>query len=316
MKKDSDKKKTQNKGRFGSTFAAGIPLLGFIIFGAFPLALAAVVSFTELHTTDLSQMEFIGLKNYITIFTNGDKRTYHSYLSTIIYALNAPICIILALYIANLVNKTKFGKRFFRSAFFIPYVCSTIVIGLVFKMMYNSEMGVLNEVLSALGFEPVGWLIDSPWSFLISTIIMTVWKGLGYCIVLFQAALANVDESYYEAARIDGASSGQIFWKITWPAISPTTAYLITMKIIWALQAMSETYILAGGKNTIVPTWPNSEGWVSDLVVKHIYNMVFVSGYKFGYGLAAAAGWILAVIVLIITRANQNLQKRWVSYDF
>lgn len=317
MKKEFDKKRSSKRDRLGSAFAAGIPLLGFLLFGIIPLALAAIVAFTELHSTNLSEMEFVGFKNFITILTNQDEgRTYASYLSTIVYALNAPICIAVALYIANLVNNTKFGQRFFRSAFFVPYVCSTIVIGLVFKMMYNSEMGVLNEILSALGFKPIGWLTDSPWAFLMSTIIMTVWKGLGYCIVLFQAALANVDNSYYEAAKIDGASSSQIFWKITWPAISPTTSYLLTMKIIWALQAMTETYILAGGSNTVVPTWGDSSAWVSDLVVKHIYNMVFNSPYKFGYGLAAAAGWILAIIVFIITRINMKMQKRWVSYDF
>ena len=127
--------------------------------------------------------------------------------------------------------------------------------------------------------------------------------------------MANVDESYYEAARIDGASKFQIFWKITWPAISPTTGYLITMKIIWALQAMAETYILVG-PNAIVPTWGGSDAYVSDLVVKHIYNMAFMSPYQYGYGLAAAAGWILAIIVFIITRINMKSQKRWVNYDF
>lgn len=317
MKIGFDKKKTPNNGNRGNALAAGIPLIGFLIFGAIPLVLAAVVSLTELHTTNLAEMEFNGIKNFITILTNADEgRTYASYLSTIFFALNVPIGIAIGLYIANLVNNTKIGKRFFRSAFFIPYVCSTIVVGLVFRMMYNSEMGVLNGILIKLGFEPIGWLIDSPCSFMISTIIMTVWKGLGYSIVLFQAALANVDESYYEAAKIDGASSFQVFWKITWPAISPTTSYLITMRIIHTLQAMTETYILAGGSNTIVPTWGNTTAWVSDTVVTHLYLMVFQSPYKFGYGLAAAGGWILAIIIFIITRINLRLQKRWVNYDF
>ncbi len=317
MKKGFEKKKTQEKGALGSRLAAAIPLIGFALFGIIPLVLAAVVSLTELHSTDLSEMNFVGLQNFITILTNNDEgRTYASYLSTIIYTLNGPICVLLALYIANLVNNTNFGQRFFRSVFFIPYVCSTIAIGLVFKILYNDEMGVLNAVLSALGFEKVSWLTASPMMFLLSVIIMTVWKGLGYCIVLFQAALANVDKSLYEAARIDGATPSQIFWKITWKAISPTTAYLLTMKIIWALQSMSETYILAGGSNTIVPTWGGSEAWASDLVVKHIYNMVFLSPSKFGYGLGSAAGWILAIIIFIVTRVNMKLQKRWVSYDF
>ena len=316
MKDKKDKRKRKRRDELSNACAAVIPLVGFLLFGLIPLALASMVSLTELHSTNLAEMEFVGLKNYKTILTNGDGRTYASYLSTVIYALNAPICIALALYIANLVNKTKLGQRFFRSSLFIPYVCSTVVIGLTFKILYGNEAGVLNAILSALGFEKVGWLTDSPWIFLLSAIIMTVWKGLGYCIVLFQAALANVDETYYEAARIDGASSFQVFWRITWPAISPTTAYLFTMKLIWALQSMAETYILASGANVQVPTWGNSEAWVSDTVVKHIYNMVFYNSYRWGYGLAAAAGWILAIIVFIVTRINMKAQERWVNYDF
>lgn len=317
MKNGMNKKKASKRDQAGSFLAAGIPLLGFLIFGAIPLILASVISFTELHSTNLADMEFIGLENFKTILTNGDEgRTYASYLSTIVYALNAPLCIAIALYIANLVNQSKIGQRFFRSIFFIPYVCSTVVIGLTFKILYNEEAGILNALLSFLGFQKVGWLTDSPWSFMIATIIMTVWQGLGFCIVLFQAALANVDQSYYEAAEIDGATPFQVFWKITWPAISPTTAYLITMKIIWALQAMTETYILAGGSNTIVPTWGDSGAWVSDTVVKHIYNMVFVNSFQYGYGLAAAAAWILAIIVFIVTRINLKAQERWVNYDF
>lgn len=317
MKNEVNKKKASKRDQEGSFLAAGIPLLGFLIFGAIPLILASVISFTELHSTNLADMKFVGLENFKTILTNGDEgRTYASYLSTVVYALNAPICIALALYIANLVNRSKIGQRFFRSVLFIPYVCSTVVIGLTFKMLYNEEAGILNAILDFLGYKKVGWLIDSPWSFMIATIIMTVWQGLGFCIVLFQAALANVDQSYYEAAKIDGASTFQTFWKITWPAISPTTSYLITMKLIWALQAMTETYILAGGSNTLVPTWGNSGAWVSDTVVKHIYNMVFVNSFQYGYGLAAAAAWILAIIVFIVTRINLKAQERWVNYDF
>ena len=307
--------KSKKLDRLGNTLAAMGPLIGFLLFGGIPLILAAVVSLTELHSTDLSEMKFIGLENFKTILTNGDNRTYSSYLSTIIFSLNVPICIALSLYIANMLNKTLFGKRFFRSVFFIPYVCSTVVIGLTFKILYNRESGVLNILLSSLGFEKVGWLTDSPLMFMTSTIIMSVWSGLGFCIVLFQAALSNVDESYYEAARIDGASNFSIFWRITFPAISPTTAYLITMKMIWSLQTMTETYILVGA-NPIVPTWGNSEAYVSDTVVKHIYNMAFMSPYQYGYGLAAAAGWILAIIVFIITQINLKTQKRWVNYDF
>ncbi len=312
MKKNIKKK---DGSQLTSALAAMGPLIGFALFGGIPLLLSTIVSLTELHSTNLQEMTFIGLENFKTILTNGDERTYASYMSTLTFVLNVPICIGLSLYIANLLNNTKIGQRFFRSIFFIPYVCSTVVVGLTFRIIYQRDHGVINTVLGLLGLDKVGWLTDSPFSFIASTIIMSVWSGLGFCIVLFQAALANVDQSYYEAARIDGASKFQIFWKITFPAISPTTAYLITMKLIWSLQAMTETYILAG-PNSVVPTWGDSEAWVSDLVVKHIYNMAFMSPYQYGYGLAAAAGWILAIIVFIVTRINLRAQKRLVNYDF
>ena len=294
---------------------AAIPLIGFLLFSMLPLILATIVSFTELHSTNLADMKWVGLKNYITILTNADDHTYASYWTTIVYALNAPICIAIALYIANLLNRVRVGKRFFRSVFFIPYVCSTVTVALIFRILYAGEGGALNSIWNALGFGNVEWLTSTPTMFMVSTIIMSVWKGLGFCIVLYLASLSKVDANYYEAAKIDGASSFQIFWKVTWPAVSPITAYLLTMKLIWALQAMAETYVLVERKG-VVPTWGNSDAWVSDTVVTHIYNMVFVRPYQEGYGLAAAAGWILAIIVFVVTRLNLKWQKRWVNYDF
>ena len=310
------KKKKKGKGELGNAMMAVVPLLGFALFGVVPLVLATIVSLTELHSTNLSEMEFIGFKNYITILTNGDNRTYASYMSTIVYTImSVPPSMAISLFIANLLNKAKKGRRFFSSVMFIPYVCSTVVVGLVFKIFFREQGGVFNAILSFLGFEPVGWLTSNATNFMASTAIMTVWHGLGFAIVLFSAALGSVNKGYYEAATIDGATKFQMFWKITWPAISPTTGYLITMKLIWGLQAMEQTMILVGA-NQIVPTWFGSDAYVSDLVVKHIYNMAFMSPYQYGYGLAAAAGWILAIIVFIITRINMKTQERWVNYDF
>ncbi|MBR4767695.1 MAG: sugar ABC transporter permease [Lachnospiraceae bacterium] len=310
------KSKKKKKGQFGNAMMAVGPLIGFILFGAIPLILATLVSMTELHSTDLTEMRFIGLENYKTILTNGDNRTYASYLSTIMYTvMSVPISIAISLFIAYLLNRVKKGRRFFSSVMFIPYVCSTVVVGLIFKIFFREQGGIFNAILSFLGFQPVGWLTSDATTFMASTAIMTVWHGLGFSIVMFSAALGRIDEGYYEAARIDGATKFQMFWKITWSAISPTTGYLITMKLIWALQAMEQTMILVGA-NQIVPTWFGSDAYVSDLVVKHIYNMAFLSPYQYGYGLAAAAGWILAIIVFIVTRVNLKTQEKWVNYDF
>ncbi len=313
MKKQPNRLK--DRGQTGGFLAGSIPLIGFSLFALIPLALSLVVAFSELHSPKLSEMVPVGFANFIRVLTNADQATYASYWSTLLYALNAPICIAISLWIAYLINRSKIGKTFFRSVFFIPYVCSSVVISLTFKnMLYRTEGGVLNDLLDKLGFAPVEWLTSSPGLFMVCTVIMTVWAGLGWCIVLFQAALANVDQSYYEAAKIDGASDAQMFWKITWKAISPTTAYLLTMKLIWAFQSMAEMHLL---HSQFVPTWEFGEGaWVSDTVVKHIYNMMFDKVYSEGYGMAAAAGWVLAIIILIITRINMRVQKRWVSYDF
>ena len=114
------------------------PLIGFILFGAIPLILATLVSMTELHSTDLTEMRFIGLENYKTILTNGDNRTYASYLSTIMYTvMSVPISIAISLFIAYLLNRVKKGRRFFSSVMFIPYVCSTVVVGLIFKIFFR-----------------------------------------------------------------------------------------------------------------------------------------------------------------------------------
>ncbi len=301
---------------FGTTLAS-IPLIGWIIFGAFPLLLSIPLSFTTLRTLDLTELEWTGLDNFITVLTNADNYTYGSYLTSALYALVFPITsIALSLWAAYMINRTKVGKRFFRSVFFIPYVCSSVVITLTFKMfLYSYERGMLNTLLDSLGFEPVYWLTSSPWLFMLCVLLMDLWSGLGYKVLLFQAALANVDQTYYEAATIDGAGEGRKFWSITWQAISPTTGYLLTMGLIGALQAMESFMLLAG--DAMTPSWGSfSDGWVSDTVTKYIYNMIFVRTYTHGYGIASASGWILAIIILIITRINMKAQEKWVCYDF
>lgn len=307
----------RNKEGIVGYMIAGIPVLGFIIFGLFPLAISFIVSFTELHAADFSQMKFIGLDNYIDVFTTPE--TYATYLSTVIYALKVPIGGLLALYLANKMHHSRVGKNFFRFVFFIPYVSSSVVVAMIFGRLYSLETGVLNSILTNMGFEKVGWLTQSPMSFMISAIFMDIWNGIGYNIVLYLAALAKVDNSYYEAAKMDGATPMQIFWKITWPAVSPTTSVVILFGMIGSLQQMASTHILASGVgNSIMPKWPGlgTQAWVSDLVVKRIYNLIFAWNHLYGYGSGSAAGWILAIIIFASSQIMLKLQKKWVCYDF
>lgn len=315
---EENEKKMKRKGRGDratSTVAAGIPLIGWILFGALPLLLAAVISFSELHSTDMNDMKFVGLQNFITILTNADGHTYLSYLTTVILWVNVPITIGVSIYISNLINKVPIGKNFFRAVFFVPHICSLVVVAMTFRMMFSAEGGVINSVLDMLGFKQRTWLSDSPWAFMGVVTLLNVWAGIGFCIVLFNAAISKIDSTYYEAARLDGATPFQMFWKITWPAISPTTSYLVTMRTISALQGMATTYVLTN-RATGTPTWPGTNVPTNETIVRHIYNMVFENSYVYGYGLAAAAGWVLAVVIFIITILNMKMQERWVNYDF
>lgn len=311
--KSMKRKKTND---MGAAFSAGIPLIGFAIFGLIPLVLSIYLSFHELHVIDFSELKWVGLNNFKYVFADENGRFYANWLTTLIFTLNVPLGIASGLYVATLLNRTQVAKRFFRSLFFVPYVCSVVVISLTFKILFRNDAGVMNNLLSTLGFEDVEWLTSTPMMFMIVVIIMVVWKGLGYTVVLYQAALANVDESYYEAAKIDGATSFQIFWKITWPAITPTTSYLVTTKLIGAFQAMAELYILIQGKGVVVPTWSGGKSYVNDTVVSYIYEAIFERPLMEGFGIGSAAGWILAIVVLLLTWINMKLQKRWVCYDF
>lgn len=316
MSKKIKHSRLEGSGATGG-MAASIPLIGFLIFGMIPLVLATYVSFTELHSTNLSEAQFVGFNNFTTIITNSDNYTYASYWSTFLFLLNVPICMGLSIWVSVLASRVKFGKKFFRSMLFVPYVCSTVVITLTFRtLLFDLDGGMLNNLLNWLGFKSVPWLQGSPWMFMGCAILISVWKGLGWCIVLYQAAISNVDSTYYEAASIDGASPTQMFWKITWPAISPTTGYILIIKFIGSMQECEMMMILTRGASAGVPRWSFGNAWVSDTVVKHIYNMIFERPFLHGYGLAAAAGWVLAIVIFIITRLIMKSQEKWVCYDF
>lgn len=310
------KTKPKRKNDISAAFTAGIPLIGFAMFGLIPLVFSVYLSFFELHVIDFSELKWVGLSNFKYVLSDENGRFYANWITTLVFALNAPLGIAAGLYVATLLDRTKVAKRFFRSLFFVPYVCSVVVVSLTFKILFRNDAGVVNNLLSFLGFEEMEWLTSSPMMFMGVVLFMMVWKGLGYTVVLYQAALANVDASYYEAARMDGASSFQIFWKITWPAITPTTSYLVTMKLIGAFQAMSELYILVRGKGNVVPTWLGGKSYVNDTVVSYIYEAIFERPLAEGFGIGSAAGWILALVVILITWINLKLQKRWVCYDF
>ena len=282
------------------------------------MVMSLIMSFFDMKEPEFAQATFVGINNYkdMLTFDIHGRDFLLTFLTVGMFTLNVFIGLIIAVYIAYQLNKIQVMRRLLRTVFFVPAVCSVSVVTIVFKMFLNGYSGVFNQVLTTFGFKEVQWLTGSPVLFNVSMIIVAVWSGIGYAVVLLQAAFASVDKSYSEAASIDGATAGQIFRKITFHAITPTLGYLLTMRLIGSLQQMG-TYFQFGKGILNTQQWPNTELYIWETPAVYLYEMAFGDGYwEYGFGIASAAAWILALVIFIITRINFKLQEKWVSYDF
>lgn len=281
------------------------PLIGFFLFGFIPLVLSAVLSFTDLKSYRLNELEFIGFENYKYLFNDADFGL--AIKNTLFYSLSMPISLVLGLLIAMLLNKKLKGTKFYRSVFFIPYVCSVVAVATMWKWMFNTDYGIINNFIVKCGGNPVPWLTEAKY-FRLSMLIILVWSNTGFNIILFQSALANINKSYYEAADIEGAGPFTKFFKLTLPAISPTTFYIVIMGLIGSLQVYTQMQVMANPP----PFGPEKAG------ITIVFYLVYVMRdglTSLGMGLAAAIAWILAIAIICITVLNFTLSKKWVHYD-
>ena len=281
-----------------------IPVIGFIIFGMIPLALALAMAFMYVPGKgNLARAEFAGFENFVTVL--GDNMFWQSILNTLKMAISLPICIVIALIVAFLLTKNIKGRSLFRAVYFVPYVCCAVAIALMWELIFNQNHGIINSWLGLTRETAIPWLTDSS-TYTLCLIIIGIWSGTAYGIVLYGAALTNVNRSLYEAAQIDGANSFRSFISITLPSVSPTSFYLLTTGLIGALQEFTRPQIIGGGQGA----GPNNDGLT---IVFYIYRRAFE--YNNQMGEAAAAALILAVFILIVTAINFVVSKRWVSYD-
>ncbi|MFY9175318.1 MAG: sugar ABC transporter permease, partial [Peptococcia bacterium] len=187
--------------------------------------------------------------------------------------------------------------------FFIPHVSSIVAVSLMWKWILDGEYGIVNHLLSFLGVKGPDWLGDSR-TFMPAMIVMGVWGSLGFYVILFSAALTNVDPQLYEAAEIDGAGPFTKFVKITMPAISPVTFYLLVMSVIWGLQDFARFQIMAPGGG------PDNAGLT---MVYYLYNAGFTNIITYGMGIAAAVSWILTFVIAGVTALNFWGSRKWVA---
>lgn len=271
------------------------PVLGIIIFTFIPLVMAVIMSFMDVNLgfqdAQVFAIEDI-FNNYISVLT--DPYFWNALKNNLILFIELPISIIISIIVAELLSKkVKFTKAF-KVILFIPYVCSVAATTFMWNWILDSNYGMVNQVLG----------IDLDWfsneMFVWSIMIMGLWTSCGYRILLFTAAITNVNNSLKEAAKIDGANPIEVFLHVTIPAITPTIFYVLVMGLIGIFQEFTRIQVLNGGTkcNTIV-NYIYTHGW---------------SGTS-QMGVACAASVILALLIFGLTKLNFSLSKKWVNYD-
>lgn len=284
----------------GFLFAVA-PVLRFLVFGLAPLALGLVMAFFSMqYTYDITECEFCGFDNFKEVLN--DPVFWESIGNTFYIALSWVFSMIIAIVIAVFLSKKIKGKNFFRTVYFLPFVCSMVAITLMWQVLLDVNYGVINQIIEFFGGTAIDWKGDPDW-YIPGLILMTVWSTTGYKIIILTAALTTVNKSYYEAASIDGANSWHKFWHVTIPAISPTIFYLFVTGLINVLQEFtrSQVWDQNGG--------PNGKGLT---IVFYLYRNAFKYS---NMGQASAVAWLLAILIIIITILNFAFSKKWVKYD-
>jgi len=269
-------------------------LVHFMLFVAFPVGFSIVLTFHKWNI--ISPMEYTGLNNYIRLFN--DTTFIKSVVNTLIFlAIHIPLQIIVALFLAEILNQKIKLRGIFRGAFFLPVIVSGVVVTILWQQLYGYDMGLFNRLLTGIGLGKIGWLTD-PDIAMTSIAVMATWKNVGLYIILFLVGLQTVPMQYYEAADMEGANHWQKFFRITLPMINPTIFMVVILSTIGGFSLFIEPYVMTGGgplKSTVS-------------AVLYIYKQGFFY-YHMGY--AATLGLFFALIILAVVM----IQKRYIEKD-
>ncbi|MDR0899292.1 MAG: sugar ABC transporter permease [Lactobacillaceae bacterium] len=276
-------------------------LIIVFIFSLYPIVSSLAMSFYTQYNFFTGEVGALGFENFVTLIQ--DPVFQQAVVNTIIFVIGVvPISIVLSLAIATLLSKIKKLAAFFRTIYFLPFVTSVVAISMVWRWIYNKDAGLLNYFLSFFGVHPIDWLNDPKYTML-ALIILAVWKGLGFNILLFLVALNNVDKKLYQAATLDGANSWQQFKNITLPMISPITFLVSVNAVIGSFKVFDEIYALFGGQ-----PGPGGSGIT---VVFYLYRAFYEQSK---YGIAAASGVVLFLMILVVTIFQNTWSKKHVHY--
>jgi multiple sugar transport system permease protein len=272
----------------------------FVIFAAFPFALGIIISLFEYDYLRPEAVRFVGLKNYLDLFTSGTVEYpifWNALTNTFRFvAMSVPFLIAVPLLLALLLNTKFVGKNIYRAILFAPWVLSSAVVGLLGFWVFQSQGGLLNYYLKELGMATPRWLSSMPWAWY-SILIVTVWWTSGFNMIIILAALQGIPPELYEASEIDGAGWWQRFRYITIPMLRPVLLFIIIITIIASFNLFAQPYFMtdSGG-----PAQAGGGGATESIMLR-IYNQSFVR-YRMGSG--AAMSLVVAAIMMLVSYFN------------
>lgn len=278
----------------------GPMLLGLTVLTIVPTIITFILSFSDWSfISGVDKLKFTGFRNFSKLF---DDRVFLISLKNNIYLLLVvPIQLIVSLALAVIIDKLVYLKSLFKIIFFLPYISSIVAVSICFQLLFQPSYGPINQFLRAIGVaNPPTWLADIRYA-LPSVMLIMVWVGIGFCLIVYMAALQSIPKDLYESADIDGASAWTRFARITIPMVSPTTFFLLVTGFISSFKAFDIIKVLTEGR----PAYSTS------VVTYYLYTTAF-ENLKTGY--ASSMALILFGFVLLITIVQMYGQKKWVNY--
>lgn len=269
-------------------------LVAFVLFMAWPIVHGLYLSFTDQSLTGAGG-NLVGFANYVEALT--DPVMWGALRNTAWFTLLSTVpLVVIALIMAVLVDRGLSGQWLWRLSFFMPYLLASTVVSQIWVWIFNPQIGAANNILEALGLQPIAWL-QNPDTNMMAIVIATVWWTVGFNFLLYLAALQNIPPQQYEAASLDGAGTWRQLWSITLPQLGPATALIVLLQILASLKLFDQAYQMLGGLSSDT----------TRSIVQYIYEAGFV-GYRFGY--SAAISYVFFAIIIIFGVAQALITRR------
>ncbi len=300
LKVDNPSKRRRDLSKNLVAYSFILPnLLGFAIFTLIPIGFSLGLAFMS--WDGANEISWVGLDNFNEL---RDDKTFKIALENTLYyvAYTVPLTMAASLGLAMLLNQPIRGRNIFRTIYFFPYVASLVAVAVVWNMLFFPSAGPVNEFLRAVGVDdPPRWSASIDWA--MPTVIMaSIWRGMGYYMIIYLAALQGIPAILYESAEIDGADGWQKFRHITLPMLTPATFFISIMLTIQCFKVFDLILVMTNG----------GPGRATNVLVLHTYNTAF---RRFEFGYSSAIAMVLFALVMGITIVQFYMEKRWVEYS-